>query len=126
LFSHQRGKTKKLKNKNLKKIRSSNAIQFQLVLQHLLLLSHQRKRKKKRKGVWRQLCEHLSEAVAHLPPTVGHLLLQAFIYLEFSWMHVPFVFSNIQPYPTFAIAVFFFIYSLHGEVPLPPLVELSS
>jgi hypothetical protein len=54
-LSHQRGK---------KEIPSSNAIQFQ---------SHQRKKK----GVWRQLCECLSEAVSHLPPTVSHLLLQA-------------------------------------------------
>jgi hypothetical protein len=28
-------------------------------------------------GVWRQLCECLSEAAAHGPPTVSHLLLQA-------------------------------------------------
>jgi hypothetical protein len=35
------------------------------------------KAEKKKKGVWRQLCVCLSEAVAHLPPTVSHLLLQA-------------------------------------------------
>jgi hypothetical protein len=67
-------KGKKQKTK-IKKIPSSNAIQFQLILQHPALLSHQRKRKKK--GVWRQLCECLCEAVAHLPPTASHLLLQA-------------------------------------------------
>jgi uncharacterized protein YegP (UPF0339 family) len=50
-----------------KKIPSSNTIQFQ---------SHQKKKKEK-KGVWRQLCEYLSEAEAHLPPTVSQLLLQA-------------------------------------------------
>jgi hypothetical protein len=33
--------------------------------------------KEKKKGVWRQLCECLSEAAAHLPPTVSQLLLQA-------------------------------------------------
>jgi hypothetical protein len=38
------------------------------------LLSHQRGKKK---GVWRQLCECLSEAVAHLLHTASQLLLQA-------------------------------------------------
>jgi hypothetical protein len=32
---------------------------------------------KKKKRVWRQFCECLSEAVAHLPPTVSLLLLEA-------------------------------------------------
>jgi hypothetical protein len=51
-----------------------------------------------------------------------------FVYLEFSWIHIPFVFSSIQSYQPFSIAVFFFFnYSLHGEVPLSLcLVELSS
>jgi hypothetical protein len=35
--------------------------------------SHQRKKN----GVWRPVCECLSEAAAHLPPTVSQLLLQA-------------------------------------------------
>jgi hypothetical protein len=39
------------------------------------LLSHQRKREKKR--VWRQFCEWLSGAVAHLPAAVSLLLLEA-------------------------------------------------
>jgi hypothetical protein len=30
---------------------------------------------KEKNGVWRQLCECLSEAAAHLPPTVSQLLL---------------------------------------------------
>jgi hypothetical protein len=34
-------------------------------------------KEEKKKGVWRQLCECLSEAAAHLPPTVSWLLLQA-------------------------------------------------
>jgi hypothetical protein len=44
-------------------------------------LSHQRKTKgkKKKKGVWRQFCECLSEAVAHLPATVSQLLLEALL-----------------------------------------------
>jgi hypothetical protein len=54
-LSHQSGE---------KKLPSSNAIQFQ---------SHQ----KKKNGVWKQLCECLPEAAAHLPPTVSQLLLQA-------------------------------------------------
>jgi hypothetical protein len=54
------------------------------------MLSHQRGKKKsqgqmqysfslikgKRNRVWRQLCECLSEAAGHLPPTVSQLLLQ--------------------------------------------------
>jgi hypothetical protein len=77
-LSHQNGKNKNKKQRKKKtklNIPRSNAIHFHLVLQHavvVLLLSHQRKRKKK---VWRQLCECLSEA--HLPPTVRQLLLQA-------------------------------------------------
>jgi hypothetical protein len=51
-----------------------------------------------------------------------------FIYLESSWMHVPFVLSSIQPYLPFAIAVFFFFNcSSCWEVPLAPSpMELSS
>jgi hypothetical protein len=41
------------------------------------LLSHQRKREKKR--VWRQLCECLSEAAANLPAAVSLLLLEALL-----------------------------------------------
>jgi hypothetical protein len=65
-----------------KKIPSSNAVQFQFVLQHpvlILSLSHQSQKEKK---VWRQLCECLSEAVAHLPPTVSQLLLQALFIVD--------------------------------------------
>jgi hypothetical protein len=45
------------------------------------LLSHQRKRKgkNKKKSVWIQFCEFLSEAVAHLPATVSQLLLVALL-----------------------------------------------
>jgi hypothetical protein len=47
LLSHQRGKKT---NKTKQNIPSSNAMQFQLVLQHAILdqSSHQRKRKKKK------------------------------------------------------------------------------
>jgi hypothetical protein len=40
-------------------------------------LSHQRTERTQQKRVWRQLCECLFEAVAHQPPTVSLLLLQA-------------------------------------------------
>jgi hypothetical protein len=33
--------------------------------------------KKEKKGVWRQFCEWLSEAVTHLPAAVSLLLLEA-------------------------------------------------
>jgi hypothetical protein len=33
-----------------------------------------------------------------------------FVYLEFSWIHAPFVFSSVQPDLPFAVAVFFFFY----------------
>jgi hypothetical protein len=41
------------------------------------LLSHQNKKRKKKKRVWRQVCEWLSVAVACLPTAVSLLLLQA-------------------------------------------------
>jgi hypothetical protein len=37
------------------------------------------KEEEKKKRVWRQLCECLSEAAAYLPPTVSHLLQALFI-----------------------------------------------
>jgi hypothetical protein len=40
------------------------------------------KEEKKRKRVWRQLCGCLSEVVAHLPPTVCLLLLQALFVVD--------------------------------------------
>jgi hypothetical protein len=62
------------------------------------LLTHQRKKEKKR--VWKQFCEWLSEFVAYLPVAISLLLLEAlfmqisgvsltlspsgFVYLEFS------------------------------------------
>jgi hypothetical protein len=42
-------------------------------------LSHQRKRKKEKKSVWRQLCKLLSEAAAHLPDAVSQLSLEALL-----------------------------------------------
>jgi hypothetical protein len=74
-FLIKREKNTKAKNNN-KNIPSSKAIHFQVVLQHPVLLSHHIKMKKK-KGVWRHLCECLSDSAANLLPTVSHLLLQA-------------------------------------------------
>jgi hypothetical protein len=57
------------------------------------LLSHQRKTEKKRERVWRQVCECLSEAVAHLPTAVSLLLLEALfmqisgVSLTLTWPH---------------------------------------
>jgi hypothetical protein len=48
-------------------------------------LSHQRKKKRKKEKkqrVWRQFCEHLSEAVAHLPAAVSQLLLEVLFMQE--------------------------------------------
>jgi hypothetical protein len=42
-------------------------------------------KEEKKKGVWRQLCQCLSEVAAHLPPTVSQLLLQA-LFLQISGM----------------------------------------
>jgi hypothetical protein len=47
-----------------------------------------------------------------------------FVYLQFSWIHAPFVFSSIQPYPV-AIAVPFFRVHV-GMCPSSTLVELST
>jgi hypothetical protein len=41
-----------------------------------------------------------------------------FVYLEFSWLHATFVSSSTQPYPLFAISVFF-IYSSRAECSSP-------
>jgi hypothetical protein len=43
----------------------------------LVVVSRKEEREKKRKRVWRQFCEWLSEAAAHLPTAVSLLLLQA-------------------------------------------------
>jgi hypothetical protein len=37
------------------------------------------KKRRKKKRVWRQLCEWLSEAVVHLPTAVNQLLLEALL-----------------------------------------------
>jgi hypothetical protein len=48
-------------------------------------LSHQRERKKEKKNsVWRQFCECLSEAAAHLPTAVSQLLMEALLIADLS------------------------------------------
>jgi hypothetical protein len=42
-----------------------------------------------------------------------------FVYLEFSWLHAPFVFSSVWLYPPFAIAVFFLFRIRVGRWPSP-------
>jgi hypothetical protein len=53
------------------------------------------------------------EWALHSPSPAG------FVYLEFSWMHVPFVFSSIQPYPLVANAVLFYLEFAWGSAPPP-------
>jgi hypothetical protein len=54
------------------------------------------------------------EWALHWPSPTG------FVYLEFSWMYAPFVFSSIQSYPPFAIPVLFYLEFMWGGAP-PPL-----
>jgi hypothetical protein len=79
----QKTKQTKAPNKSKQNVPSSNAIQFQLELQHAILvqsLPHQRQREKKeRKRVWGQFFECLSEASAHLLTTVSQILLEALL-----------------------------------------------
>jgi hypothetical protein len=97
----------------------------------------------KKKRVWRQFCDCLSEAVAHLPAALSQLLLEAlliadlrnelnthlaqpgFVYLEFSWAQQ----SLLQTFPSAStlgeVALHppspasLFIYRLHGKCPFP-------
>jgi hypothetical protein len=68
----QKKKPKKIKNPKFK----CNTVSVS-PLASGVVVSSKEEGKKKKKRVWRQICECLSEAVAHLPPTVSHLLLQA-------------------------------------------------
>jgi hypothetical protein len=143
-LSHQRAKNKN-KTKQNKKIPSSNVVQFQLALQHpvlVLMLSHQRKRKtttKKESGdsfvnvylrLWLTcllsviyLCRlylwRSLEWALHSPSPIG------FVYLEFFWLHPHFVFSSIQPYPPVAITVFFLLFRVHMGMCLFPTLWWS-
>jgi hypothetical protein len=72
-LSHQ--KEKNQKNRNTTKFPKFRCNTVTVSFQHagvLWLLSHQRKTGKK-KRVWRQLCECLSEAAAHPPAAVTQL-----------------------------------------------------
>jgi hypothetical protein len=77
----------------------------------------------------------LFEGAAHLAPTVSRLLLQVvfitvlrdelshspspagFVYLEFSWMHAPSLFSSVWPYQPVAIAVLACLQLMWGSAP---------
>jgi hypothetical protein len=52
---------------------------FSKFISGLVVVSSKEQRKKKRKRAWRQVCECLSEAVAHLPTAVSLLLLEALL-----------------------------------------------
>jgi hypothetical protein len=92
----------------------------------------------KKKRVWRQLCECLPEAPAHLPAAVSQLLLEALLIadlrselnthsLEFSWVQRPL----LQAFPSAStlgeVALHLpslaglFIYRLHWKYPFPAL-----
>jgi hypothetical protein len=58
-------------------------------------------------------CWRSQEWALHSPGPVG------FVYLEFSWMHAPFVFSSIQFYPPVALAVLFYLEFAWGCAPPP-------
>jgi hypothetical protein len=45
----------------------------------IVSLKEERNKETKKKRVWRQLCERLSEAAAHLPAAVSLLLLQTLL-----------------------------------------------
>jgi hypothetical protein len=68
------------------------------------------------------VCLKLFSPASYCQPSAA----AGFVYLAFSWIHVPFVFSSIQPYPPFAIAVLFLNLQFVWGVTLPHSpVELS-
>jgi hypothetical protein len=81
---HQRGKKLKTKQNNTKQKNPTKCpkfkcntvlLSFSACKYSLVVVSSKVERKKKR--VWRQFCEWLSEAVAHLLAAVSLLLLEA-------------------------------------------------
>jgi hypothetical protein len=60
------------------------------------------------------------EWALHSPSPTG------FVYLEFSWTHVPFVFSSLHPYLPVAIAVLFYLNSYGEVLPLHSSVESAT
>jgi hypothetical protein len=76
LSKGKKQKTKELKKNNNLKFKCNTVSVSPSASSPSSVIVSSRKRKKI-KGVWRQLCECLPEAVAHLPPTVSQLLQQA-------------------------------------------------
>jgi hypothetical protein len=81
-LSHQRGKKTKLNQNKTKKTTkclklkcNTVSVSFSACRCSSVVVSSQVGRKKRR--VWRQFCEWLSEAVAHLPAAVSLMLLEA-------------------------------------------------
>jgi hypothetical protein len=111
---------------------SSPGVGFCVVV---LSLSHQRKKKKRslETALWMSIWCCSSPATYCQPAAASGFIYcrsqewashspspSIFVYLEFSWMYAPFVFSSIQPYPPVAIAVFFYFQFAWGIAP-PPL-----
>jgi hypothetical protein len=101
----------------------------------LVLSSHQRKREKKTESgdaLWMSIWGCGSPATycqASVAAVFIHCRSQewalhspaGFVYLEFSWMHAPFVFSSIQPYPPVVMLSFFNLGFTRGVA--PPLLS---
>jgi hypothetical protein len=99
-LSHQRGKIPNQTKPNKKKKNTIKcpkfkcntvSVSFSACRCSSVVVSSKEGRKKKR--VWRQFCEWLSEAAAHLPAAVSLLLLEAFfmqisgVSLSLTWLH---------------------------------------
>jgi hypothetical protein len=78
-LSHQSRKKQKNKKNNTTKYSKFKcktvSVSLSACMCSLVVVSS--KEEEKKKGVWRQFCECLSEAVAHLPAAVSQLLLEA-------------------------------------------------
>jgi hypothetical protein len=84
-LTHQRGKKPKQTNKNTTtcpKFKCNTvSVSFSACRCSLVVIVSSKEGRKKK--VWRQFCEWLSEAVAHLPAAVSLLLLEA-LFLQIS------------------------------------------
>jgi hypothetical protein len=89
-LSHQRGKnhknTKQTKKKNNNTTKypkfKCNTVSVSLSAHScssVIVSFMEEKKKKEKKSVWKQFCECLSEAEAHLPAIVSQLLLEALL-----------------------------------------------
>jgi hypothetical protein len=81
-LSHQRGKkttTKKQNTTQHPKFKCNTVSVSLLAFWYSSVVVSSKEEKKKEKRVWKQFCECLSEAVAHLPTAVSQLLLEALL-----------------------------------------------